>query len=170
MLSPRPLVLAAVLASGISSARADGPPVDAGCLIGEAIAGAAVFVAEATGTAAPEVCLRRWPQRQLSALVHSSPVPAHAQVAAAYMPRSMEILLADDLDLLDPLARSYLVHELVHAQQIAAGKHRRVACLGRLEEEAYAVQARYLDRHGLGREALLFRLIGMLQGACGVTY
>lgn len=91
-------------------------------------------------------------------------------MAAAYSPGTREVLLADDLDLLDPVARSYLVHELVHAQQIAAGKHRRVSCPSRLEEEAYTVQARYLDGHGLQREALLFRLLGMLQGTCGVTY
>ena len=64
---------------------------------------------------------------------------------------------------------SYLVHELVHAQQFAAHAHERVSCPGVLEGDAYATQALYLRAKGLGEEAFLLQVLGMFQSACGYS-
>jgi hypothetical protein len=57
-------------------------------------------------------------------------------VAAVYVPATREILLADDLNPGTLLTRSYLVHELVHAQQFTRRVHERVRCPGALEADA----------------------------------
>ena len=116
-------------------------------------------------------CVRWARQNHLNALVSSSAYGSiHADAAAAFLPGRAEIILADDLDPTDALDRSYLVHELVHAQQYARGVPATTKCIGLLEGEAYAVQARYLRRHGLKQEAFLFQVVGMLQSACGIDY
>lgn len=86
--------------------------------------------------------------------------------AAAYLPETGEIGVSRDLDLGDTLGRSYLLHELVHAYQFAAGQHLAAACVGVLEREAYAVQAAYLRAHGQVAEAVLIDLIAGRQGTC----
>jgi hypothetical protein len=55
--------------------------------------------------------------KQLNVLVMPAALgkPQRKTVAAVYVLATREILLADDLDPGAPLARSYLVHELVHA-------------------------------------------------------
>lgn len=39
----------------------------------------------------------------------------------------------------------------------------------RLEDEAYAVQARFLRAYGMKREAFLTDVLGLLQAACSAT-
>ena len=90
-------------------------------------------------------------------------------VAAVYVPATQEILLADDLDPGAPLARSYLVHELVHAQQFASRAQERASCPGALEADAYDTQAFYLRTKSLREEALLLQILGMFQSACGYS-
>lgn len=87
--------------------------------------------------------------------------------AGAFDPATGRIELAPDLDLQTALGQSYLLHELVHAAQVAAGEHLRQACIGLLEAEAYRVQAAFLTAQGLRQEALPIRLLGAQLGSCG---
>ncbi len=150
-------------------ARANG---SGGCLEGDLITEARAFVAEETGNTAPEVCLRMAGKERLDGLVFpAAHDETHSEaVAAVYLPATREILLADDLDPGTPLARSYLVHELVHAQQFASRAHERASCPGTLEADAYDTQARYLRTKGLREEAFLLQILGMFQSACGYSY
>ena len=91
-------------------------------------------------------------------------------VAAVYVPATREILLADDLDPGTPLARSYLVHELVHAQQFTSHVHEYVRCPGVLEASAYGTQSFCLSTRGLREEASFLQIFGMFQSACGYAY
>ena len=113
-----------------------------------------------------------WPERSdLDGLVFPVALgETHGEtVAAVYVPATREILLADDLDPGTPLARSYLVHELVHAQQFASRAHEHASCPGVLEVDAYGTQALYLRTRGLREEAFLLQMLGMFQSACGYS-
>ena len=87
-------------------------------------------------------------------------------VAAVYVPATHEILLADDLDPDTPLARSYLVHELVHAQQFAEHAQAHISCPGRLEADASGTQALYLRTKAQQEEAFLLPGAGNFPEAC----
>lgn len=87
--------------------------------------------------------------------------------AGAYLPDSGRIELAPDLDLATPLGQSFLLHELVHAAQYRHGIDRRVACVGQLEAEAYAVQAAFLRAAGLPRDAATMQIVAAQIGHCG---
>lgn len=89
-----------------------------------------------------------------------------AAQAAEYFPDTGEIGLSPDLDLNTIIGRSYLLHEMVHAAQFAAGRHTDVACVGQLEAEAYHAQAAYLQREGEPREAGMVLLMGTFAGTC----
>jgi hypothetical protein len=155
-------------AIGPAPARADGSDV---CLEGAWIAEARAFVAAETGIPAPEACVRLARKEHLNEIVFPVALDEfHGEtVAAVYLPASREILLADDLDPGPPLARSYLVHELVHAQQFASRAYERARCPGALEADAYGTQALYLSTWGLREEAFLLQILGMLQSACGYS-
>lgn len=142
-----------------------------GCLEGAWIAEARAFVAEETGTPVPEACVRLVRKEHLNEIVFPAALDeTHGEtVAAVYVPATREILLADDLDPGTPLARSYLIHELVHAQQFASREHEHASCPGVLEVDAYVTQALYLRTKGLREEAFLLQVMGMLQGACGYS-
>jgi hypothetical protein len=159
------LLLAAI---GPAPARADGSD---GCLESDWIAEARAFVTEETGTPAPMACVRLARKERLNGLVFPVAIVGNHRetVAAVYIPATHEILLADDLDPVTPLARSYLVHELVHAQQFTSRAHEHASCPGVLEVDAYGVQALYLRTRGLREEAFLLQVMGMLQGACGYS-
>lgn len=93
----------------------------------------------------PEVILL--PRGQLEERVCGAP----CGVQAAYIV-NVGVLLADDLPLAEPRTRAILLHELVHHAQDAHGRFAEAdPCVRwRLREsEAYAVQNRYLRRHGL---------------------
>ena len=129
------------------------------------------FVAVATGKPVPEPCVRRVDTTTLEELTAGARRTSHEAVSrATYIPASGDILLARDLDMSDPLERSYLVHEFVHAQQFASGSAQRAPCVGVLEGEAYAAQAAYLRARGRQRDAFLFELLGMLHSACAHEY
>lgn len=144
------------------------------CLDSEWIRRVTHFVVQETGAQVPEVCVRFAGADELNALSLSAMAGrSHGEtIAALYVPSTREILLAQDLDPASVLARSYLAHELVHAQQFERAAHERVSCLGALEGEAYDLQAEYLRTHSSTseREAFLFQLLGMLQSACGYDY
>jgi hypothetical protein len=167
----------ALVACGLALPLATPGPVPARaarsdeCLESEWIAEARAFVTEETGIPAPEACVRLARQQHLDGLVFPVALgQSHGEaVAAVYVPATREILLADDLDPGTPLARSYLVHELVHAQQFASRAHERASCPGVLETDAYGIQALYLRTKGLREEAFLLQALGMLQGACGYS-
>jgi hypothetical protein len=151
---------------GRSSVPAASPD---GCIAGDWIAEAVSFVEGETGHPVPRVCVRLATPDAVNRLI-LPPVPNETHgdaVAAAYLPMTGEIVLADDLDPGTPLARSYLVHELVHAQQFEAHAHERASCPGALEGDAYEVQALFLRVKGLEEVAFLFQILGMLQRACG---
>jgi hypothetical protein len=150
-------------------ARADGSD---GCLEGDWIAEARAFVAEEMGIPVPEACVRLASKARLDGLVFPVGIGAsHGEtVAAVYVPATGEILIADDLDPGTPLARSYLVHELVHAQQFTSRTHEHVRCPGVLEADAYGTQADYLRTWGLTEQAFLFQIMSMFQSACGYSY
>lgn len=158
----------ALAAIGPAPARADGSD---GCLEGDWIAEARAFVAEEMGIPAPETCVRLARKERLDKLVFPGALDeTHGEtVAAVYVPATREILLADDLDPSTPLARSYLVHELVHAQQFAEHAQERVSCPGVLEADAYGTQALYLRTMGLREETFLLQILGMFQSACGYS-
>ena len=145
-------------------------PGDAGCLTGPWIDDPMAFLIEATKKPLPDVCIRIIGQRQLDSAVSTRAYEADGDAAAAFVPSTREILLAENLDFSTVLARSYLVHELVHSQQHAAGSLDSARCMGIPEGEAYALQARYLRRHALLDEAFLFQMIGMMQSSCGIDY
>ena len=94
-------------------------------------------------------------------------VPGMRSQAGAYFPRTGRIELAPDLDLATAYGQSFLLHEMVHAAQFAAGADRTAPCLAALEAEAYAVQAQFLQAAGLGLDAVLTRMIGGQLGSCG---
>jgi uncharacterized protein DUF6647 len=162
----RVVLLSAVLS--YAPARAETPQ---GCLGSKWIKEVAHFVAEETRSQVPEVCVRFAMQEQLNALVPSAMAgKARGEtVAAVYVPATREILLADDLDPTAPLARSYLVHELVHAQQFGRHAHEKASCVGALEGEAYNLQALYLHTHSSQHreDAFLLQVLGMFQSTCG---
>ena len=88
------------------------------------------------------------PQAELSRLLCTG----NCTVNGAFLP-DRGVLISDKLDpISDPVARSVLLHELVHYQQEL---HRRFedrpACERTIlrEREAYAVQNRYLARYSL---------------------
>ncbi|MFN4193374.1 MAG: DUF6647 family protein [Tabrizicola sp.] len=89
--------------------------------------------------------------------------------AGAYFPETGRIELAPDLDLTTAHGQSFLLHEMVHAAQFAAGADRRAPCPAALEAEAYRVQADFLQRAGLTRDALLTRMLGDQLGRCGTA-
>ena len=91
-------------------------------------------------------------------------------VAALFMPESGEILIDDKLDLSNAVDLSFLLHEYVHLHQTENGRHEEVDCLGVLEAEAYALQAAFLRKRGFPLEALMFDLVGQLQGGCAIKY
>ena len=154
---------------GPASARAGG---SGGCLEADWIVEARAFVTSETGIPAPEACVRLAGKERLEMLVFPVAIGrSHGEtVAAVYVPATREILLADDLDPGAPLARSYLVHELVHAQQFTNRVHKHVRCPGVLEADAYGTQALYLSTQGLREEAFLLQILGMFQSACGYSY
>ena len=115
---------------------------------------------EETRIPPPDICVRSANPAYLMRLVLPAALNSTNKeiVAAVYFQATHEILLADVLDPGTPLARSYLVHELVHAQQFATHAHERVSCPGVLEGDAYATQALYLRAKGLGEEAFLLQV------------
>jgi hypothetical protein len=159
----------ALAAIGPVPARADGSN---GCLEEAWIAETRAFVAEETGIPVPETCVRLARKEHLNGLVFPAALDeTHGEaVAAVYVPATREILLADDLDPGTPLARSYLVHELVHAQQFTSRAHEHVQCPGVLEADAYGAQALYLRTRDLRDEAFLLQILGMFQSASGYSY
>lgn len=87
------------------------------------------------------------------------------EVGALYLPGERRVYLSAGVE--DPDERaSLLLHELVHALQVADGAALTAPCPARLEAEAYRVQARWLrarERHDL---ALPYSLSGLLMGDC----
>jgi hypothetical protein len=84
--------------------------------------------------------------------------------AGAFYPETGRIEVAEGLDLSKPYGQSFLLHELVHAAQARRGP---LACEGRLEAEAYGVQARFLKAHGEDDEARAMIAMASLLGSCG---
>jgi hypothetical protein len=163
------LAVSLLAAMGPAPARADG---SGSCLEADWLAEARAFVTNETGIPAPEACVRLASKERLDGLVFPVGIgESHGEtVAAVYVPATREILLADDLNPGTLLTRSYLVHELVHAQQFTSGVHEHVRCPGALEADAYGTQALYLSTRGLREEAFLLQILGMFQSACGYSY
>jgi len=86
--------------------------------------------------------------------------------AGAFFPDTGAIELAPDLDLSTAFGQSYLLHELVHAAQYASGAHKVARCPQSLEAEAYGLQSDFLRAAGLGREAVMMRLLADQLGSC----
>lgn len=133
----------------------------------DALAG---FVEIATMHPVPALCVRMVNPRVFHALEPALAAPSDTEIAAAFVPDRGEILLANDLDMSDVFDRSYLVHEMVHAQQYASGAALYATCAGTLEGEAYALQAKYLRANGRTHDAFVFDLLSMLQSACAHHY
>lgn len=85
--------------------------------------------------------------------------------AGAFDPATRRIELAADLDLDTPWGQSFLLHELVHHAQ-ARGDRITGACEGRLEAEAYTLQADFLRETGAAREARIVTALGAILGQC----
>jgi hypothetical protein len=165
------LVVLLFLAFPLRGVGAAEDGVDSGCANAIWITNTVEFVAEVTRAPVPVACIKWASQKSLDILVASPAYSSsHTDAAAAFLPSRNWIILADNLDTTTAVGRSYLVHELVHAQQYARGAPGKATCIGSLEGEAYSLQARYLRRHGLKQEAFLFEMMGMLQSACGIDY
>ncbi len=95
--------------------------------------------------------------------------PGLRSQAGAYFPEAGQIELAPDLDLTTAYGQSFLLHELVHAAQFAAGANDTAPCPAALEAEAYRVQAQFLQQAGLTHDALLTRMLGEQLGSCGAA-
>jgi hypothetical protein len=93
--------------------------------------------------------------------------PGMRSQAGAYFPDTGQIELAPDLDLTTAYGQSFLLHEMVHAAQFAEGADGRAPCPAALEAEAYRVQAQFLQKAGLVRDAVLTRMLGDQLGQCG---
>ncbi len=89
--------------------------------------------------------------------------------AGAYYPDTGRIELASDLNLSAAYGKSFLLHEMVHAAQFAAGMDQRVPCPEMLEAEAYRLQAGYQREAGLMREAVLTGFLADQLGSCGAA-
>ena len=86
---------------------------------------------------------------------------------AAYLTTSGEILINNEIDIASLFGRSVLLHEIVHAAQFSSGDISPESCTGLLESEAYRVQASYLEKHDLAKEASNFLWMSlMLNSAC----
>ncbi len=130
------------------------------------------FVAERTSYKTTLNCLRllRATSSELRSLTAHNKQSHTGEPLAMYVPSSGEIMLSLEIDLSNPLGRSYLVHELVHAQQVANGVHLSAPCPGWLEGEAYRIQSEYLHLQGAADEAFQIEILGLLQGACANAY
>jgi hypothetical protein len=76
---------------------------------------------------------------------------AQKGLVAAYLPGQFRIVYRDTLDLSDDDDNSFIVHEFVHAlQEQQRGRQALETCMGALaaEQEAYAVQQKYLQSRG----------------------
>jgi hypothetical protein len=89
---------------------------------------------------------------------------------AAYLPTSGEILINDEIDTASLLGRSFLLHEIVHAAQYNSGDIAPEVCTGLLESEAYRVQASYLEKHDLVKEATIFLWMSLLHKSACTQY
>jgi hypothetical protein len=84
---------------------------------------ASAFVADVTREDVPPVSVRRGHQQELQTAVFGNQASQplnRTQVAAAFDPVRGEIVIGDDIDLTTPLGLSFLVHALVHSQQVGA--------------------------------------------------
>jgi hypothetical protein len=140
------------------------------CLSNEQVREAKAFVEAEMDGMLQLPCVRRVKADRLGLLLIAAGSTRSLGVAAIYVPSRHEILIAEDLDLDDPVGASFIVHELVHVVQIAEGRHLHMRCPGQLEYEAYSKQALFLERQGHSQMALLMRIAGMMQAACGTAY
>ena len=88
------------------------------------------------------------------------------EIAALYRPHENAILLPESFDPADPSDRALLVHEAVHAVQYQSGRAAQVRCPGQLEDQAYAIQARWLRQQGRPAEAGRVRVLGAFLSVC----
>lgn len=90
--------------------------------------------------------------------------------AAAYLPSENLILI--DADITDSVIKiAYLIHELLHAYQVADGKPARVDCINALEQEAYHYQIKYLEQMGASNDYInTLRLSALIFGRCPAKY
>lgn len=121
----------------------------------------------------PTPSLQRMPAAALEARLGAS--GGHAGLgkvttAAAYLPSENLILM--DASITDSvIATGYLIHELLHAYQIADGKPARVDCINALEQEAYHYQIKYLDQMGAATDYIMsLRLSSLVFGRCPPKY
>ena len=110
-------------------------------------------------------------QGQLDSLGETTlPRSGFLEIFGSGLDSSGEVLIDQKLDLSNAVDLSFLVHEYVHLHQTENGPLEDVECLGLLEAEAYALQAAFLRTRGFPREALMFDLVGQLQGGCAIKY
>lgn len=119
------------------------------------------------GLAVPAVDLVSAADLRVAFVAENGPaaVSGH-EVAALYRPSENVILLPDSFDPADPSDRSLLVHEAVHAVQYQTGRAAQVRCPGQLEDQAYAIQARWLRLQGLEAQAGRVRVLGAFLSVC----
>lgn len=72
-----------------------------------------------------------------------------SDVAALYDHEHNRVYVAANIDLHSAYGNSVLVHELVHFLQFNHGKNEQAACVSALEGDAYRIQAKYMQAHGL---------------------
>ena len=144
-------------------------PADASCAsLQELIA----FVSAETDYAELAVCPRIVSVDSgllLSSMSFSDPENQNEPLAV-YLPIENTIRVSTEVDLNSPMGRSFLVHELVHALQFQSGAASSTPCLGALEEEAYRLQAGFLERAGLPQASLTYRLHALVMASCGQAY
>lgn len=125
-----------------------------------------VFVAEETDYPPLHICPNVRVTAKLELELIDSDSSAHgAEMLAAYLPISNEILIGADIDLTSLRGRSYLVHEIVHSAQFNSGDTAPETCIGVLESEAYRVQAIYLTKHDLAEEARVFLWMSVMHNS-----
>ena len=150
-------------------AAAFGKPADASCAaLKELIA----FVSAETDYAELAVCPRivSVDSRLLLSSLRFSDPENQNEALAVYLPTENTIRVSTEVDLNSPMGRSFLVHELVHALQFQSGAASSTPCLGALEEEAYRLQADFLERAGLPQASLTYRLHALVMASCGQAY
>jgi hypothetical protein len=166
---PISALLGAVLQLTISNAARSDPNNAGTC---QSMLRLNAFVSERTSYTTTQNCLRvvRATRTELrSWAAHKTQIHS-GEPLAIHVPFSGEIIVSLEIDLSNPLGHSYLVHELVHAQQIENGVHSVAPCLGWLEGEAYRIQAEYLRLQGAAEDAFQVEILGLLQGACANAY
>ena len=123
------------------------------------------FVESETGETLAEVCIKIVPPEIIIEAFRSTAgnLDEPPEIGGLFVVAEQTVLIPSDLDIGSPFDLSFLVHEIAHYHQFQSGLHNAEARIGRLECDAYLMQAAFLRSRGLKREAFIVSLQAELQ-------